>query len=612
MRLFANRKYVTSAFIFLGLFLLLEENYKADKLKPRSSSIIWEKVSYKENFPTHEEEIVWEPVDEEYFKKEYLVFDNQPRIMPQNIKEAQEFLLTMEPQEYDFSAPSYFNYSFPTNHQLDEGYWSHSIYTVSSFSGGEGENRGSGNQNYAYRIDYGIFQDVQISAFYSVADDPLYSLINKTKLIPNYWEVYGASFKSRLLEIQKWDVSLAGSLEAWNVRNGNAVNGNIFNNDQKEISEKNLIGSFSMPITRQINNNLDLNLILGSAFLPKSMGTSKDNFYGNNIYFGSGLSWKIRRDLYSTASILNTLGPGYNSFDSELTFSRVPIYNLGLDWHINPIIGIKTQVTNGFGLTPSTALLTIPSNNKPLYFTSIKYKPGSIDSPQKRFTSRQRYLSSGGLTVNTALIPPRGKMQIWANIDNKGNLFTSLGQSLSNAFQLEVVSFGSFEDVGKNKSNQFVDLYMNKNNYNTRIGGKFVFVSPLRNGSYWLGSRITFGRNQDNKQGYGFYELINTWEIDEAFAINFNPKIVWSGIGSLSSFGTSANIQLSNRWQLIPEFNLKLSKLADTNYTLALRRIINDHLDIDFYVSTSAGFQDIGQMTAVKNLRQGVKLSLQY
>ena len=68
-------------------------------------------------------------------------------------------------------------------------------------------------------------------------------------------------------------------------------------------------------------------------------------------------------------------GPGDNSFDENLNFKRKSIYNYGFNWDLNPIVGIEGKITNGYGLTPSTSLLTIPSDNKPLYYVGGTYKP---------------------------------------------------------------------------------------------------------------------------------------------------------------------------------------------------------------------------------------------
>ena len=83
----------------------------------------------------------------------------------------------------------------------------------------------------------------------------------------------------------------------------------------------------------------------------------------------------------------------------------MPILSGGIDWHLNPRIALKGQLTNGFGATPATALLALPSNNRLGYSANLVITPGAPDTPQPPLTTRQQSLSLGGLTVNTALVP---------------------------------------------------------------------------------------------------------------------------------------------------------------------------------------------------------------
>ena len=319
----------------------------------------------------------------------------------------------------------------------------------------------------------------------------------------------------------------------------------------------------------------------------------------------------LNKKINSFGAIVFPVGPGSNSFNSSKYFYNVPIYNLGINYDLNSIIGVQGRITNGFGATPTTSLLTIPSNNKLLYFAGITYKPFSIDSPQRRLSKRHNLLSFNGLTVGSALIPPRSKSVYSLNVDSKGNLFGTISKSLSNSFQLDIINLGSFsnQDILTASDNAFVSTYMNSSNYNTRVGGKFVFMSPLRNGTFWLSTRTSVGRNQQNKQGYLFHEWINTFEINDKVAFNINPKMAASGLGGLYSLGISSNIQLSELYQFIPEVNLSLSKLSESNTTLSLRRVFGNNFYADLYLSSASGLQDLGQLLYSNEIRKGFRMN---
>ena len=111
------------------------------------------------------------------------------------------------------------------------------------------------------------------------------------------------------------------------------------------------------------------------------------------------------------------------------------MFSAGLNWHLNPRIALQGQLTNGFGATPATALLTLPSDNRLGYSAKIVLTPDAADTPQPRLPPKQRSLSLGGLTVNTALVPPNTTSTAAISADTEGNLDTSVGYSISNIFQ---------------------------------------------------------------------------------------------------------------------------------------------------------------------------------
>ena len=150
-----------------------------------------------------------------------------------------------------------------------------------------------------------------------------------------------------------------------------------------------------------------------------------------------GLLWHPIPEIGVTASVAQPLGSGTNNFDRNLKYSRVPIFSGGINLHLNPRIALQGQLTNGFGLTPATALLTLPSDNRVGYSASFIYTPDAADTPQPPLSPRQQSLSLGGLTVNTALVPADTTSIAKISADNKGSFDTTIGFSLSNIFHLD-------------------------------------------------------------------------------------------------------------------------------------------------------------------------------
>ncbi len=600
-----------------GLDSVNRDSNARNSTRGQSSSIQWEEVSAKNSLGYS---IIWEQITDEELRSNLLLVENlgNKKIFkrPESFEEANLLYKNIKPSKDDYTFPLRLSPAFPSTNLLKDGETELKVYTLSSFSGGAAE--GSGNQNYAFRFDYGLSNSLQFSGFYSTADDPLYSKINSHTSVntPNYWESYGASIKFPLINKGNLRIAIEGSLESWNVRSGGP---NIFNNSGGLVATKNFIGSISSPISWDIKDNFQLNLISGISFLPENQGAGQGGegeFYGNNIFAGAGVIWSPITNLRFLSSALIPFGPGNNTFDSNLSYSRQPIFNIGINWDINPRIGLEGRLTNAFGATPSTGILTLPSTNRLGYYAGVKYTPFALDSPQGELTSRENSLSKGGITVNTALIPPDGTTQVWGNIDGSGNIFGYIGQSLSNTFQLDIVNLGRFRDIPDRggKRGTLVRNYANNDGIKARVGGKFVFFSPLRGAPLWVSGRVSVGRSNglQSGQGYTFSELISTWEATKWLAININPKLAWSGFSTAKGLGIGANIKLLNNLQLIPEYNLVDQKNGDNNGTLGLRWMFNEDINLDLYMSSAAGLQDIGQLLSADETRLGARFNMTY
>lgn len=72
----------------------------------------------------------------------------------------------------------------------------------------------------------------------------------------------------------------------------------------------------------------------------------------------------------------------------------------------------------------------------------------------------------------------------------------------------------------------------------------------------------------------------------------------------------SANIQLGQSFQLIPEANLVASDWSNSNGTLALRWLASRATYLDLYASSAAGLLDLGTLLPSQQVRVGLKLSV--
>jgi len=616
----------------------------AGVLGARAQSVIWEPISIPQRSTAGHPEgaQTWQSIEPEGSRRQAPVWvplvdgakigneplpqtkGGSPQEPPTEMAEAEAILQSLKPSAAEYTRLLRLGPAVPTANQLAEQQGQFSAYTLSPFSGGSAN--GTGNQNYAVRVDGGVTDALQISGFYSNADDPLFARIQGLSKQPaNFWESYGGALQWHVHGGKNWGVGLSGSLEGWNVGSGGCysfgcksnanASPNIFNNSGQRVFTKNLVGSVSIPLTWNIGQQWQATLTPGVSFLPPSQGEGQGGagtFYGTNGTISGGLSWQPSRHLSLFGSALIPLGPGDNSFDSSLTFSRVPILSGGANWALNPRIGLEGLLTNGWGATPATALLALPSSNRLGYYARFVYTPGAADTPQLKLSPRQESMALGGLTVNTALVPEDGVTELWANADSGGNIFGFIGHSISNIFQVDVFKSGWFNNIPQTTA--LADRYTTDGAWQWRIGGKAVALSPLRGFPLWAAGRISLGRENPpgSGQGYVFAETINTWEANRWLAFHVNPKLAWSGVGVPWGFGIGANIQLGGSFQLIPEANLVASEIGASNATLALRWLANHQCKVDVYLSNAAGLLDMGQLLSADQTRVGGRLIISF
>ena len=604
MRLILYIFFFSQIFNFLRVFA-----EKANENLPELNGIKWEKVSEKKLIPL--KKIIWKSYnnDESLFENVNVNEASTSKIDPTSkekiyepLKISDYFITEIEP-------------FLPLNNFLEFGNFQTSVRWKSSFDGGVA--KGTGNQNPSFVLDYGISDTALMTFYFSEADDDLYNLINGQK-VNSHWQNYAFSFKKELLNENKnsFGMSIVPTLEYWRHSSGSKNSKSIYNQqDNLDNKDKfnNFIGSLSLPISKKLSENFSALIVPGITFLPEKLGSKGigKNAYGNNFYIGSGLVFDVAEDFNLLFSYTTPLGPGNNHFDKDLNYSRKSIYSFGLGWDINPQIGIEGKITNSYGSSPSTGILTIPSDNLPLYSAKISYRPYGKDTYLTELNDRDKSISNGGITVNNALIPKAGTSQVSFNYDDGGTFLGFYGYSLSNIFQVELLNIGIFDglNLGGDRNSNLYSTYLGENNLNFRLGGKLLIFSPQKEDLYWLSLRSSVGRNDDTNQGYLFTELMNTFRLNKWLTFNISPKYLHSGVESFGGVGLSSYINLLDNLMIIPEINTSIKNNSDINSTLALRYAFSPEKSLDLYYSNAAGVQDIGQLLKVKDHRLGCRFN---
>ena len=225
---------------------------------------------------------------------------------PSSLKEAEALLDNIPLKQSDYESLLNHSYAVPTASVLRKQDWRIKSSIISPFKSASG----TGNQNYAIQLDYGLSNTLQSSFFYSEADDPLNTQIKDFNIPPaNFWEVYGTALRWQLHTNQSLLIALNGSIEMWTVGSGGSdslVNNlgkdaspNIFNDSGERVTTDNLVGSLALPITWRTNKQWQFTLSSGISFLPSSQGRGQG---GSGEFFGT-IPYVMRSSLASNSQI---------------------------------------------------------------------------------------------------------------------------------------------------------------------------------------------------------------------------------------------------------------------------------------------------------------------
>ncbi len=470
---------------------------------------------------------------------------------------------------------------------------------------------GTGNQNYEASIYYGLSNRATIEAFVSHSDDPLHKKIKNYDPVENRWINYGSAIKWQALKNQNILIALNASVENWNVKSGgcntyncDSTSKNIFTDKSEEVLNNNIIGSFSIPITWKLSDKLDLTITPRSIFLPanQTKGSISSEFYNNSFGLGTGFEYKILRNLKTYSSIYFPFGEGFNSFNENLIYKRKPIYNAGLAYSLDTKFSLEAGLSNGFGMSPSIGILTLPSSDQLLYKTALIYRPSNIDWPESK-NSTQEILKLGGLSVSNAELLNTNEKKISYSYNSNGSWSNNWTWGASKLFNFDLSLFSIGQKA--HTDNKLIGVYHGIDKLNVRGGAKARFFSQSKGDLITSGARVSAGRLRG--WGWIFTELVNTYSFNENVSININPKFSFSGLGNPSGVGTSLNWEILKGISLIPEFNFALKESTD-NWTLALRYSRIKDTYVDLYTTNSLSFVDTGQLIRSDDQSFGINI----
>ena len=100
----------------------------------------------------------------------------------------------------------------------------------------------------------------------------------------NFWQSYGAAARWQVINQNNWKLGISGSLESWEVGSGgddsfdsagDSATPNIFNDSDKRVFTRNIVGSLSFPVSWQANDHWQFSFNPGVSFLPATQGKDR-------------------------------------------------------------------------------------------------------------------------------------------------------------------------------------------------------------------------------------------------------------------------------------------------------------------------------------------------
>ena len=246
----------------------------------------------------------------------------------------------------------------------------------------------------------------------------------------------------------------------------------------------------------------------------------------------------------------------------------------------------------------------IYKNQNPVIFENNlkenrKNTSNSFDNNKEVLKSSIFFLSRGEKIFNYGLISD--------NFD-----FYLLKIGLSRAFNMD---FSSELIRSKNNSpnpNKIKNIFFEKGIRNLRAGGILQIFSQYRGDFISSKLRLSYGEKTGGlRNGYIFSEIINRYSLSDWLSFNISPHISFTNLGNIYSIGTSVNLRLNSKFEVIPEANINLNK-AENNFSLTGRTYLSENIIIDTFISNSLGVIDMAKQFKSETTKYGVNIRLRF
>ncbi len=370
------------------------------------------------------------------------------------------------------------------------------------------------------------------------------------------------------------------------------------------------IGAIQAPVTVDVGPRLQFHLTPGVSVFPDSINGR--DFYGTVPYIGGGVTFQAapRLGIYGLVNV--PFGANGNTIAPSGAMKNVPVWTAGARYLVTPKAALDLYVTNGFGATPATEILTFyPDGDETLVGLRLSYTPGwEGDYPSsyrgaRPLTARERRLQFPGLTLASADTLDPGLVALSATYGTDGHY--NYGAAFSPDQDIE---FGLHVERLADDGSRVPPLKVGTDD-ETRwlVSAKLRFLDQNNGSPFTMSGNLALGREFDTRFGVVHASLPMSYKFGDRIAATAEPKFAAYGSTELYGLGLGMNAELYEGLDLIAE----VTPMAGEDMTWAAgARYTAGNASFEVKATNTAGDFGVATMLAQDDVRYsvGVRLAL--
>lgn len=471
--------------------------------------------------------------------------------------------------------------------------------TIGTHQSGSGP--GTGLQTYYGSGSYAVSDQLSFGLDFQNFNDPVAGPIGgSTPLIDT--AILAFSSKYQFFNNDRVSFAAQASLESFI-----KLNSPLFGGSNSNV----VIGSIKAPLSFNVGQGLQLHLTPAVSVFPSSV--SGTNFYGTVASIGAGASYKPS-ERFALYGSIDAPVSGSNTIDSAGNYTKEPVWTVGARYNVTPKAALEAYLTNGFGMTPATSILTFwPEGDEVLAGMRLIYTPGAKRPVTYRAsaapaTVRQAQLQQDGFTLGSADVLDPGHMRVsgWYGSDNNGGALIGFSPDQDGEIQVIFEQYSDNPTAPANLVPTTAVRYM--------IGPKFRFMDQNNGNAFSLAARVLYGRQIESntqKLGVFFAEAMASYKTPGGrFVLTANPKVAAFGNTEIGGLGLGVNFKASDALELIGEVTPVALDGNTATWAAGLRyNFGNSGFSVDARATNAIGHYGVGTMVAQDDVLYSLTLS---